>query len=177
MIFVIDENQTPADLEKAQAHSLRRYLMRRASGLKAPEYSYGGMAIERDRALAQALPYRTIRQAGAPWCEWLGLDVSINSDPYLTAFFTLSTPNETDPEADYRWQRLLKECQKDRIKTLRKWRQAGLEALTLAATQRAAPIPDKELAKAKVAPKYAKRGLGGKKLKAIANAKSQRGRA
>lgn len=168
MIFVTHEIQYNLDRERAQAHSLRRYLFRRANGLKTLEYSSHGQEIEKARALASSMPFRAVRQKGGDWCDWLGLDVSIQSDIFLTAYFTLCTPDISDPESAYIWQRLLKECGRNKIKALRKWRNAGAEALTRASTQRVAPMSDIEVAKTKVKDLYSKKGTGTRPFKAPA---------
>lgn len=176
MIIVTDEFQSQLDTETAQAHSLRRYLYRRVAGLQTLECSSGGQYISEDFAIAKAVPYRKIRQSGAAWCKWLGLDASINSDPLLQAYWTLTAPQDGGAEEPYFWQRQLKECTKGRLKALRKWRQSGADALQRAAHQRIAPMSDTELAKSKVDPMFAKRGTGSRPLRAAANAKPQRGR-
>lgn len=160
MIFLTHEIQSEHDRERRLANSLRIYLFRRAHGLKTLEYSSNGQEIEKARALASAQPFRAVRQQGADWCEFLGLDVSIQSDHLLTSFFTLCTPDSTDPESAYVWQRLLKECGRNKLKALRKWRDAGAEALSRASTQRAAPMSGIEVSKSKVKDKYAKKGTG-----------------
>lgn len=162
--------------EMAQAHSLRRYLFRRASGLKAAEYSANGQEVEKSYALAKGLPFRRVRQDGQGWCEWLGLDTSIKDDAQLSAFWVLCAPEDGDPEANYFWQRLLKECGSNRLKALRKWKTLGAEAMTRAAAQRVAPLSDSELAKAKLKPIYLRRANGKKPLKTTAKPTSQRGR-
>ncbi|MGO1162293.1 hypothetical protein ACTOV4_10090 [Brucella sp. C7-11G] len=176
MIFVTHEIQSQLDGETAQAHSLRRYLYRRVAGLQTLECSSGGQYISEDLAIAKAMPYRKIRQKGAAWCKWLGLDDSIHSDPLLQAYWTLSAPSDGSAEEPYFWQRQLKECTKGRLKALRTWRQAGADAMQRAAQQRIAPMSDAELAKSKVNPKFARKGTGSRPLKAAANAKPQRGR-
>ncbi len=164
------------DTEMAQAHSLRRYLFRRASQLKTLEYSANGQEVEKQRALASGLQFRRVRQEGQGWDEWLGLDTSIKDDPHLQAFFVLCAPDRDDPEANYRWQRLLKECQANRLKALRKWRNLGAEAMTRAAAQRVAPLSDSELAKAKLKAVYLRRAIGKKPLKETAKPEKPRGR-
>lgn len=166
MLFVSHEIQNEIDRERRQANSLRIYLFRRANGLKTLEYSSHGQEIEKARALASSMPFRTVRQKGADWCDWLGLDTSIQSDGFLTAYFTLSTPDSADPESAYVWQRLLKECGRNKLKALRKWRTAGAEALVRASTQRFAPMSDTEIAKTKVKDLYSKRGSGTRPFKA-----------
>lgn len=163
------------DIELAQAHSLRRYLSRRATDRKTLEYSSGGMEIERTRALAEGLPFRKIRQDGQGWCEWLGPDTTVQNDPHLQAFFVLCAPDRDDPEAGYRWGRLHKECQSSRLKALRRWRNLGAEAMTRAAIQRVAPLSDAELAKAKLKPIYTRKPNGKKPLKAQPKPSQQRG--
>jgi|GEM_PF-2147139 len=166
MIFVPHEIQSELTRERRLANSLRIYLFRRANGLKTLEYSSNGQEIEKARALASAQPFRAVRQKGSDWCDWLGLDVSIQSDSFLTAYFTLCTPDASDPtESAYIWQRLLKECGRNKIKALRKWRNAGAEALTRASTQRVAPMSDVEVAKTKVKDLYAKKGTGTRPFK------------
>jgi len=165
------------DTEMAQAHSLRRYLFRRANQLKTLEYSANGQEVEKSYALAKSLQFRRVRQDGQGWCEWLGADTSIKDDPHLQAFFVLCAPDRDDPEANYRWQRLLKECQANRLKALRKWRNLGAEAMTRAAAQRVAPLSDSDLAKAKLKPIYLRRALGKKPLKTPTKPTQQRGRA
>lgn len=176
MNFASDLTNMENTTEMAQAHSLRRYLFKRASGLKAAEYCSGGMDIEQTRALAEGLPFRKIRQDGQGWCEWLGLDTSIKDDAQLSAFWLLCAPEDADPEANYFWQRLLKECGSNRLKALRKWRILGAEAMTRAAIQRVAPLSHSELAKAKLKPIYLRRANGKKPLKTTAKPTSQRGR-
>ncbi|MGQ5718311.1 hypothetical protein [Pseudochrobactrum asaccharolyticum] len=166
MIFVTNEIQDEITRERRQAHSLRIYLYRRANGLKTLEYSSNGQEIEKARALASAQPFRAVRQKGADWDEVLGLDTSIKNDNFLTAYFELCTPDATDPESAYVWQRLLKECGRNKIKALRKWRTAGAEALYRASTQRAAPMSGIEVSKSKVKDKYAKKGTGTRPFKA-----------
>lgn len=165
MIFVTHEIQSELDRERRQAHSLRIYLFRRANGLKTLEYSSHGQEVEKARALASAQPFRAVRQKGSDWCDWLGLDVSIRSDGFLTAYFTLCTPDATDPESAYVWQRLLKECGRNKLKALHKWRTAGAEALARASTHRVAPMSDVEASKSKVKDKYAKKGTGTRPFK------------
>jgi len=166
---------TPDSSEMAQAHSLRRYLFRRANQLKTLEYSANGQEVEKSYALAKGLPFRRVRQEGQPWDEWLGLDTSVQDDPHLQAFFVLCAPDRDDPEANYRWQRLLKECQANRLKALRKWRNLGAEAMTRAAAQRVAPLSDSELAKVKLKPIYLRKASGKKPLKPPAKPTQQRG--
>ncbi len=165
MLFVSHEIQNEIDGERRQANSLRIYLYRRANGLKTLEYSSHGQEIERARALASSMPFRAVRQKGRDWCDWLGLDTSIQSDNFLTAYFTLCTPDTSDPESAYIWQRLLKECGRNKIKALRKWRSAGAEALSRASTQRAAPMSDVEVVKTKVKSLYQKKGTGSRPFK------------
>lgn len=176
MIFVTHEILSHLDSEKAQSNSLRRYLYRRVAGLQTLECSSRGEYISEDFAIARAFPYRKIRQEGAAWCKWLGLDVSIHSDPFLNAYWTLVAPPDGNAEAPYFWQRALKECTKGRLKALRKWREAGAQAMQRAAQQRSQPLPDSELAKSKVNPLFAKKGAGSRALKSAGNAKPQRGR-
>jgi hypothetical protein len=176
MNFASDLTHTETGPEMAQAHSLRRYLFRRASQLKTLEYSANGQEVEKSYALAKGLPFRRVRQDGQGWCEWLGLDTSVQDDPHLQAFFVLCAPDRDDPEANYRWQRLLKECQANRVKALRKWRNLGAEAMHRAATQRVAPMSDTELAKAKLKSIYLRKPNGKKPLKAPAKSSPQRGR-
>jgi len=176
MTIATDLHHTENVSEMAQAHSLRRYLFRRASQLKTLEYSANGQEIERQRALASGLQFRRVRQDGQGWCEWLGRDTSVQGDPHLQAFFALCAPDKDDPEANYRWQRLLKECQSNRLKALRKWRSLGFEAMTRAAAERVAPLSDSELAKAKLRPIYLRRATGKKPLKTPAKPTQQRGR-
>lgn len=168
MIFVTHEIQSEITRERRLANSLRIYLFRRANGLKTLEYSSYGQEIEKARALASAQPFRAVRQKGAGWCDWLGLDTSIQSDNFLTAYFELCTPDATDPESAYIWQRLLKECGRNKLKALRKWRTAGAEALSRASIQRVAPMSDVEVAKTKVKDLYSKKGTGTRPLKAPA---------
>lgn len=174
--MTIATDLTHNNSELAQAHSLRRYLSRRASQLKTLEYSAGGQEVEKTFALAKGLQFRRIRQDGQGWCEWLGLDTSINDDPHLQAFFVLCAPDKDDPEANYRWQRLLKECQSNRLKALRKWRNLGAEAIARAAAQRVAPMSDTELAKIRLKPIYLRKPNGKRPLKAPAKTAPQRGR-
>lgn len=168
MTFVPHEIQSEHDRERRQANSLRIYLTRRTRGLKTLEYSSNGQEIEKARALASAQSFRAVRQKGGDWCDWLGLDVSIQSDTFLTAYFTLCTPDASDPESAYIWQRLLKECGRNKIKALRNWRNAGAEVLTRASTQRVAPMSDIEVAKTKVKNLYQKKGTGTRPFKAPA---------
>lgn len=168
MLFVTNEIQYEIDRERRQANSLRIYLTRRALGLKTLEYSSHGQEIDKTRALASSVPFRVVRQKGADWCDWLGLDVSIQSDNFLTAYFELCTPDASDPESAYIWQRLLKECGRNKIKTLRRWRTAGAEALARALTQRIAPMSDVEISKTKVKDLYSKKGTGSRPFKALA---------
>ncbi|MBO1024752.1 hypothetical protein IPU75_08480 [Ochrobactrum sp. SD129] len=154
--------------EMTLAHSTRRYLFRRSKGLKMAEYSSGGQEIERAFALANALPFRKIRQDGQPWDMYLGPDTTVNDDVFLQAFFTLCAPDPGDPEASYRWQRLLKECQSNRLKALRKWRNLGAEAISRAAMQRTSSMADSEVAKTRLKPIYLRKPNGKKPLKAPA---------
>lgn len=176
MIFVSNEIQVQLDTEAAQAHSLRRYLYRRVAGLQTLECSSGGQYISEDLAVAKALPYRKTRQQGMPWCKWLGLDTSIHSDQFLNAYWTLTAPQEGSAEAPYFWQGQLRECTKGRLKALRKWREAGAQALQRAAQQRIEPMSDTDLSKSKVNPLFAKKGTGSRPLKAPAKTPPQRGR-
>ena len=176
MIFVSNEIQSQFDTEMAQAHSLRRYLYRRVAGLQTLECSSGGQYISEDFAIAKALPYRKIRQKGAAWCNWLGLDTSIHNDPFLHAYWTLTAPQDGSAEAPYFWQKQLKECTKGRLKALRKWREAGAQALQRAAQQRIAPMSDTELSKSKVNPLFAQKGTGSRPLKTSTKTPPQRGR-
>jgi len=167
MTIATDLHHTENMSEMAQAHSLRRYLFRRASQLKTLEYSASGQEVEKTFALAKGLQFRRVRQEGQGWCEWLGLDTSIKDDAHLQAFFMLCAPDRDDPEANYYWQRMLKECQSNRLRSLRKWRNMGAEAMTRAAAQRVAPLSDSELAKAKLKPIYLRKASGKKPLKVI----------
>lgn len=162
--------------EMAQGHSLRRYLYRRVTGHKMAEYSSHGQEIERSYALANALPFRKIRQDGQQWCEWIGPDTTVKDDIFLQGFFALCAPGTGDPEASYRWQRLLKECQSNRLKALRKWRNLGAEAISRAAMQRTSPMADTEVAKTKLKPIYLRRSVGKKPLKAPEKPSQPRGR-
>lgn len=166
MIFVTHEIQNGITRERRLANSLRIYLFRRANDLKTLEYSSHGREIDKTNALASGMPFRAVRQKGADWDEILGLDTSIQSDTFLTAYFTLCTPDATGRESTYVWQRLLKECGRNKLKALRKWRNAGAEALSRASTQRVAPMSDSEVAKTKVKDKYAKKGTGTRPFKA-----------
>ncbi len=166
MVFITAEIQGEIDRERRQANSLRIYLYRRANGLKTLEYSSHGQEIDKTRVLAASLLFRAVRQKGADWCDWLGLDTSIQSDNFLTAYFALCTPDASDPESAYIWQRLLKECGRNKLKALRKWRTAGAEALSRSATQRAAPMSDIEASKSKVKNLYQKKGTGTRPFKA-----------
>lgn len=168
MIFVTHEIQSEYDRERRLANSLRIYLFRRANGLKTLEYSSHGQEFEKARALAYAQPFRTVRQKGGNWCDWLGLDISIQSDNFLTAYFALCTPDASDPESAYVWQRLLKECGRNKLKALRKWRTAGAEALSRVSSQRVAPMSDIEVSKSKVKNLYQKKGTGTRPFKATA---------
>jgi len=174
--MTIATDLTP-DTEIAQANSLRIYLFRRASQLKTLEYSANGQEVEKSYALAKGLPFRRVRQDGQGWCEWLGRDTSVQGDPHLQAFFVLCAPDKDDPEANYRWQRLHKECQANRLKALRNWRNLGAEAMTRAASQRVAPLSDSDLAKAKLKPIYLRKASGKKPLKSSPKPTQQRGRA
>lgn len=165
MIFVSHEIQNEIDRERRQANNLRIYLYRRANGLRTLEYSSNGQEIEKARALASSMPFRAVRQKGGDWCEFNGLDVSIKNDNLLTAYFELCTPDASDPESAYVWQRLLKECGRNKLKALRKWRSAGVEALARASTQRVAPMSDSEIAKTKVKDLYSKKGTGTRPFK------------
>ncbi|ANG95787.1 hypothetical protein A8A54_04375 [Brucella pseudogrignonensis] len=162
--------------EMALAHSTRRYLFRRSKGLKMAEYSSGGQEIERSYALANALPFRKIRQDGQPWDVYLGPDTTVKDDIFLQGFFALCAPDPSDPEASYCWQRLLKECQSNRLKALRKWRNLGAEAISRAAMQRTSPMADTEVAKTKLKPIYLRKAVGKKPLKAPAKPSQPRGK-
>lgn len=162
--------------ELAQAHSLRRYLFRRSKGLKMSEYSGGGQEIEKAYALANAMQFVKIRQDGQPWDMYLGPDTSVRDDVFLQGFFALCAPDPGDPEASYRWQRLLKECQSNRLKALRKWRTLGAEAISRAAMQRVSPMADSEVAKTRLKPIYLRKPNGKKPLKAPAKQEKPRGR-
>lgn len=177
MTIATDLHHTENMSELAQAHSLRRYLFRRANQLKTLEYSANGQEVEKSYALAKGLPFRRVRQEGQPWDDWLGPDTTVQSDPHLQAFFVLCAPDKNDPEANYRWQRLLKECQSNRLKALRKWKTLGAEAMTRAAAQRVTSLSDSELAKAKLRPIYLRRAMGKKPLKSQPKPSQQRGRA
>lgn len=176
MTIATDLTNAENGTELAQAHSLRRYLFRRASQLKTQEYSANGQEVEKSYALAKGLQFRRVRQDGQPWDEWLGLDTSIKDDPHLQAFFVLCAPDKDDPEANYRWQRLLKECQANRVKALRRWRTLGAEAMTRAAMQRVAPLSDSEVAKTRLKSIYLRKPNGRKPLKVAAKPTQQRGR-
>lgn len=177
MTIATDLNHTENPEEMAQAHSLRRYLFRRSKGLKMAEYTSGGQEVERSYALANALPFRKIRQDGQSWDMYLGPDTSVKDDVFLQAFFTLCAPDPGDPEASYRWQRLLKECQSNRLKALRKWRNLGAEAISRAAMQRTSPMADSDVAKTKLKPIYLRKSVGKKPLKAPVEPEKPRGRA
>ena len=176
MTIAIDVHHTENTVEMALAHSLRRYLFRRSKGLKMSEYSSGGQEIEKAYALAHALPFRQIRQDGQPWDIYLGPDTSVRDDTFLQGFFALCAPDPGDPEAPYRWQRLLKECQSNRLKALRKWRTLGAEAISRAAMQRVLPMADSEVAKTRLKPIYLRKPNGKKPLKAPAKQEKPRGR-
>ncbi|KAB2673075.1 hypothetical protein F9K77_07080 [Ochrobactrum sp. LMG 5442] len=164
--------------EMAQAHSLRRYLVRRAAGKKTSEYTAHGMEIEKDRALATGVQFRRVRQDGQGWCEWLGLDTSIQYDALLQAYFSLCMPNgkDGDPDIVHFLNQRLKECQSNRLKALRRWRTLGAEAMARAAAQRVSPMSNTELAKAKLKPIYLRKPSGKKPLKAPAKPTPPRGR-
>ena len=168
MTIATDLHHTENTAEMALAHTTRRYLFRRSKGLKMSEYMSGGQEVEKAFALANALPFRKIRQDGQPWDIYLGPDISVRDDAFLQGFFTLCAPDPSDPEAPYRWQRLLKECQSNRLKALRKWRTLGAEAISRAAMQRTAPLSDSEVAKTKLKPIYLRKSVGKKPLKAPA---------
>jgi len=176
MTIATDLHLTENPEEMAQAHSLRRYLFRRSKGLKMAEYASGGQEIERSYALANALPFHKIRQDGQPWDMYLGPDTSVKDDVFLQGFFTLCAPDPGDPEAAYRWQRLLKECQSNRLKALRKWRNLGAEAISRATIQRTAPLSDSEVAKTRLKPIYLRKSVGKKPLKAPVEQEKPRGR-
>lgn len=175
MTIATDQSNIENTVEMAQAHSLRRYLFRRSKGLKMAEYTSGGQEVERSYALANALPFLKIRQDGQPWDMYLGPDTTVKDDVFLQAFFTLCAPDPGDPEASYRWQRLLKECQSNRLKAFRKWRNLGADAISRAAMQRTAPLSDSEVAKTKLKPIYLRKANGKKPLKAPAKQEKPRG--
>ncbi|MFD1792454.1 hypothetical protein ACFSE0_12575 [Ochrobactrum teleogrylli] len=174
--MTIATDLAPDIAEMAQAHSLRRYLFRRSKGLKMSEYSSGGQEIERAYALANAMPFRKIRQDGQPWDVYLGPDTTVKDDVFLQAYFTLCAPDPGDAEASYRWQRLLKECQSNRLKALRKWRNLGAEAISRSAMQRSSRMADSEVAKTKLKPIYLRKPNGKKPLKAPVEPEKPRGR-
>lgn len=174
--MTIATDLAPDIAEMAQAHSLRRYLFRRSKGLKMAEYTSGGQEVEKAFALANALPFRKIRQDGQPWDVYLGSDTSVKDDIFLQGFFALCAPDPSDPEASYRWQRLLKECQSNRLKAIRKWRTLGAEAILRAAMQRTASMTDSEVAKTRLKPIYLRKPNGKKPLKAPAKPSQPRGK-
>ncbi|WP_226622333.1 hypothetical protein [Brucella anthropi] len=174
--MTIATDLAPNAEEMAQAHSLRRYLFRRSKGLKMAEYSSGGQEVEKAFALANALPFRRIRQDGQPWDIYLGPDTSVRDDIFLQGFFALCAPDPGDPEASYRWQRLLKECQSNRLNALRKWKTLGAEAISRAAMQRMTSMADSEVAKTRLKPIYLRKPNGKKPLKAPAKPSQSRGK-
>ncbi len=177
MTIATDQSNAENTVEMALAHSTRRYLFRRSKGLKMSEYTSGGQEVERSYALANALQFIKIRQDGQPWDIYLGPDTSVRDDIFLQGFFTLCAPDPGDPEASYRWQRLLKECQSNRLKALRKWRNLGAEAISRAAMQRSSPLGESEVAKTRLKPIYLRKSNSRKPLKALAKQEEPRGRA
>ncbi|TPM33559.1 hypothetical protein FJ955_02075 [Mesorhizobium sp. B2-2-2] len=149
------------DPDIAAGHALRRYVVARAAGRTASEYSRGDIvdgcpvwvASSHVEAAGQCdgIRFKRVRRPGRPWCKYLGLDVSIASDSALQAFFEVT---EEDPHA---WNALAIEVSRDRMKALRSWRSRGREVLSrIRAARTEAGMPTLP----ELAIKYGERGKG-----------------
>ncbi|WP_020180265.1 hypothetical protein [Methylopila sp. M107] len=120
----------------AESLALRRYVRERAAGRAAAEWSrydptIGAWLAADEVGAADAkglgLPWRRVRQAGAPWCQVLGADVSVARDDELQAH--LATFDVDDLPA---WRRAWKGCARHPRQSLAEWRASGARLLAAA---------------------------------------------
>lgn len=150
------------DPDIAVSHALRRYIVARAAGRVAAEYAraddigsigvwYGCDVPKGERI--DGKKYKRIRIPGAPWCRYLGRDVSIASDPDLQALFEVL---EGGPDG-WTWTILKGEVTRNRMKALRSWRSRGREIRArIRAVRRDIHLPTPP----ELAIKYGEKGIG-----------------
>ncbi|WP_316232940.1 hypothetical protein [Bradyrhizobium sp. SZCCHNPS2010] len=123
-----------------EPHTLRRYVIERASG-RTPRHEYAfyeprlGVWIRCDEMTARRHEHhRRIRIEGRPWCEVMGLQTAVADDFPLQTYFLTITPDD--------WPHLAVAVHEHPARCLRDWRDAGSRIIAAVSDVATSPTPE-----------------------------------